>query len=444
MSAADVTATSCARNAVQNAIDSAANGDTVLVPSGVCVWTTSVTIPASKSITLQGAALGLTTIVDGITDGNPIEVVVSRSTFSRITGFTFDAAGVAKIGNNAVIEITGEGLNAFRVDHNVFLDLRSRGIIVKAGGNELYGVIDSNSFAAPFDAAAQSVTVMGSGTQNGEPFSRPYEPGSDRFVFVEDNVFLYAYQNDGGVEGYGGARYVLRHNQVHGVTQGHHGADSGNFRGTHSFEMYENIFDQIGCIGCSGGERKHHLRSGTGFIFNNSYTWGGRIHLDNYRSKGSYGIWGECDGSDPHDQNVPGQQGYACLDQIGHVFDENGDGTNSLEPLYVFGNRENGNQTDAVPVSHARLETYHIVENRDFFNEDPDFDGTNGVGIGPIGNRPSSCVLNTGYWATDQSIFYRCGAGSVWAENYRPYAYPHPLRSPDTIAPTVAITAPLE
>ena len=52
-----VTAASCSTSAVQAAITSAATGDTVLIPSGTCAWTSGVTT-SGKGITLQGAGSG--------------------------------------------------------------------------------------------------------------------------------------------------------------------------------------------------------------------------------------------------------------------------------------------------------------------------------------------------------------------------------------------------
>ena len=47
-------AASCSRADVQIAINSASNGDTVLVPSGHCTWSAGVTM-TGQGITLQGA-----------------------------------------------------------------------------------------------------------------------------------------------------------------------------------------------------------------------------------------------------------------------------------------------------------------------------------------------------------------------------------------------------
>src|SRR5207247_10296580 len=66
--AATHTAASCSRYDVGNAVNSAGNGDTVLIPAGNCTWTTNLTI-AGKHLTLQGAGSGLTIIRDGVSKG---------------------------------------------------------------------------------------------------------------------------------------------------------------------------------------------------------------------------------------------------------------------------------------------------------------------------------------------------------------------------------------
>lgn len=55
--ASTITAASCNTSDVQTAINSAAEGDTVIIPAGTCSWTTGVTI-SGKGIIVQGAGSG--------------------------------------------------------------------------------------------------------------------------------------------------------------------------------------------------------------------------------------------------------------------------------------------------------------------------------------------------------------------------------------------------
>ena len=58
-----ISAASCNANDVQSAINAAAEGETVLIPSGACTWTSGVTI-SGKGIILQGSGSGRVIAID--------------------------------------------------------------------------------------------------------------------------------------------------------------------------------------------------------------------------------------------------------------------------------------------------------------------------------------------------------------------------------------------
>jgi hypothetical protein len=112
----------------------------------------------------------------------------------------------------------------------------------------------------------------------------------------------------------------------------------------------------------------------------------------------------------------------------------------ALEPIYAFENRTNGTLT---PVASS----YPTVqENRDYYNQTASSDGTVGVGVGTLANRPKTCTPGVAYWATDQGEWnsthdgpdgqlYVCTAPNTWSLHYRPHTYPHPLVSGVPAAP---------
>jgi hypothetical protein len=114
-------------------------------------------------------------------------------------------------------------------------------------------------------------------------------------------------------------------------------------------------------------------------------------------------------------------------------------GSSTLTPFYTFLNRKGGAQFDPTPVAQLRVDD-DIKENREFYNEKTAFNGSEGVGVGPLAARPATCTKNVGYWATDQGEwnstngsapdgrFYKCTATNTWTLSYTPYSYPHPLQ----------------
>jgi hypothetical protein len=107
----------------------------------------------------------------------------------------------------------------------------------------------------------------------------------------------------------------------------------------------------------------------------------------------------------------------------------------ALEPVYAWGNTYNHlRQLDLASPYPT------IQENRDFYNQKTPFDGTAGVGVGPLADRPKTCTPGVAYWATDQGEWdsthdgpdgrlYVCSEPNTWTFYYKPYTYPHPLVS---------------
>jgi len=456
--AGSVAASSCAASAVQIAINGALNGDVVTIPAGACTWTTKVTIPSSKGITVQGAGIDVTVITNGIASGSALRIlevaVAPSSAVTRLTGFTIDARLSDGSGEGEQIYIGGSGLDRFRIDHIRITNIRKRGIEVlpDAAGSELSGLIDHDIFEATGNYSAQGLEILGAGPLSDGPMARGFTPGTNRAVYVEDCTFNWSFQNDSAYDAYGGARYVFRFNTVNGPALiGHHGADSGGYRGVHTFEIYNNTLTNSSTTSI----RLAHIRAGAGFMFANDYSGnysGVNSGLESavYRARPQTFVskYGQCDGSSAWDANrgtgtLPtGNPGWPCLDQVGYTFTQNAVGAYTWNPLYLWNNRKGGVD---VPMTPTETATY-LVANRDYFNATAKVDGAGGVAVGPAASRPATCQSGAGYWATDEGEwnslqsgpdgrFYRCVATNTWSVVYTPYTYPHPLQRSLASAP---------
>jgi hypothetical protein len=365
--AATVNAASCSNANVQSAVDSAAAGDVVTIPAGDCTWTSRVDV--NKPVTLKGAGVGSTVIRNGI-NGVMLSLRIPESGTLYVSDITFDLMS-RDTGSRGAIEMTAQGdnLNAFRFHHFEMLNQLKRGFYIFLEGYEVGGLIDHGRITSK---GSKWISIEGTGPEEHQPFRRPLALGTNKFIFIEDNQIENISTNaqiDGWNDAYTGARYVLRYNRMTGCPAevGHHGADSGFARGTHSFEVYSNAFTQT--RNCNYTTRAINFRSGTGVVFNNTWTgrYGYGMHVTNYRSDESHAPWGKCDGTSRWDENVPGEKGWACLDQIGHVFGPTIGGANTLDPLYEWNNTINGRDADFINTNHNA--NVHVRPNRDYYDD---------------------------------------------------------------------------
>src|SRR5690606_18514471 len=86
--AATVTASACTSSAVQSAIDSANNGDTVVVPNGSCSWSSCVRING-KAIHLRGQSPTGVTITHNAGSSHLITVTESSAAPIHISDLNF-------------------------------------------------------------------------------------------------------------------------------------------------------------------------------------------------------------------------------------------------------------------------------------------------------------------------------------------------------------------
>ena len=303
-------AASCEQADVQAAIDSAVDGDTVMVPAGECTWTTfSIRTPSvqivQKAITLQGAGIDKTVITDStgsLVKEVPLSIDGQEGKPWRVTGFTFKGADT-DIDYKGVIVVDGTS-KSWRIDHCKFYDLKTTAI--RTYGHT-YGVIDHNEFIRQYVESDIYITHDGWGGESyGDgSWNSPLSLGTEQAIYIEDNTFTW----NGGdtalmlLDAKAGGRLVFRYNTVYESGLGSHGTESGGRnRSVRSYEIYNNEF--IRSITQSRWT-VFHIRGGTGVIFNNTITgnYNSLATVANFRDYHAFNVWGTCDGTNPYDVN---------------------------------------------------------------------------------------------------------------------------------------------
>lgn len=398
---ATIDAESCSQPHVQGAVDSAMDGDLVLVPPGRCRWTSPV-FTNGTAVTIQGSGIDRTTIVDGTGNDwqqSPFWAEGEEGRPFRITGFTLT-------GDNdyyGVITIRGQCRN-FRIDNIKFLDLPERCINISGYS---YGLVDH----CVFENTAQPLAANG---DTNAAWERPLTLGTENAVYVEDCLFI---RDDGNaaIDAHDGGRFVFRYNTLYNAHVHAHGC-CNTTRGVFSFEIYENtiIVDER-MVGDPTMWAGVAMRGGTGVIFNNEMI-GPFYHpilVVNYRTchEATHDACQEefdrCDGDSQYDGNED-STGYPCRDQIGRSTDTGQFTPQALEPLYQWNNTLNGNP---VVVEINDISSYFTCENpsmRDHIKSGRDyFDETERPGYQPYVyphplNQSGPTCQNQGYLCCDE------------------------------------------
>ena len=451
--AADQNAASCSSADINTAMTAAAtgtawntDGDRVVVPAGSCTWTTKITV--SKNITLVGNGAGSTIITCDPAIGATYCLDLG-TTVSRVTAFTFQESGTI----TAIIRARGQNV---RIDNNTFTNNTSPftnriGVHITGGTsiNHPTVLLDHNThnteriYLQAFDfngdcGALCANTIWFDASKLGTA-------GGTGVVYIEDSVFIRGATVSGNNctdEQYGG-RKVVRFNTFTNCLVEVHSMQT-NDRGSRSWEVYENTFNPPSSSPCLFAAMS--IRGGTGMAFNNTITdssgWcdSNLIRLDNRRSFDT-GMdvtpFFVCDGTSAADQNTTDEEGWVCRDQIGTGKDStlsSGStlGAITLEPAYFWSNVKGTQLNPTVVNNTAGVKTggssADIRENSNYYRENASFNGTTGVGVGVVGSRPATCTTGVGYWATDESKFYKCTATNTWTLHYQTYEYPHPLQ----------------
>jgi hypothetical protein len=404
-------AASCNQSDVQAAIDSASNGNTVLVPEGNCTWKN---LKVNKPITLMGAGRGKTVITRDPTAGSWTAGIVSLTAPAIVKSMTFKPS---MTGNNAAA--FSASANGFRITDIEYLGLPGsvEGYFLYSSA---YGLVDHCDITGG-SGSNELIFVRGAL----DSWQTPHSLGGKDNLFIEDSYFRGAgYVTDCNSN----SRCVVRFNTITGAMKvdGHGKASNSPPRGVRHMEVYHNHWTASG-----GTWAAVEIRGGGGRFFSNtSDSVKPNFFLTEYSVNVAWGGF----------NNVPQTPAnYPIDDQIGVGQDPK---KQASEPVYLWSNRAGGTSW---PIKLSWTITSSIMEqiiaaNRDYYDEAVSFNGSGGVGVGTLANRPSTCTPGVGYWATDQGNWnksqagpdgrlYTCSSSGIWESNYTPYPYPHPLIS---------------
>jgi len=365
------TASSCnntgAATDVQDAIDVASDGDTVIIPAGTCSWDTKITL-SGKGLLIQGAGHTSTIISEDI-GGTVLEITTDAANSDlRITGISLNNVN----GTAGAIVLTGDDPD-WRIDNCSFSNMTGRGIYING---YTYGVIDNCSFSGTNGVNCILIQESDTGAAS---WTNSWSWGSSEAIFVEDCSFEFTTMETGNspIDSRAGAKWVARYNVFEEMVLSDHGicgSLGSSYRGTIAREIYGNEFSVTNAVYTAIGQ----LIGGTALIYNNDMVgpFNAAIKVTEKRTCDGYGVecteWDRCDGDSVNDGNED-STGWPCLDQIGR-----GPNQTSM-PMYEWDNvidyDNNGSfetNGDIVVVDLGCIDpdySDHIQPERDFYND---------------------------------------------------------------------------
>lgn len=454
--AATINAESPSQPDVAAAIASSSYGDTVYVPSGSATWTKNIQI--KECITLEGAGIGKT-IIDGNYDDalvfiNANEQSINDNCAFRVTGFTFDgnwvgtkSTGVA-VWQQHSLDLVPQNI---RIHNNEFKNFRRAGITFNQSKGHSFGLIDNNIFTN----CRKALNSYGWYTYSLERLPSAQESlGTVNNIYFEDNTINFNDTRDMNAtisSGHGG-RWVARFNtinynettylqghDVHGnngnsiannlpvdcATEEHSDCAGGN-RGVMVAESYNNTHNFENML---RNLKAMDIRGATVMVFNERYVESDGSHAGYIQIREEDGPSSDnlCLGS-----TIPEAWG-TCIDPV--------------RDTYIFNNRNTYSDTEA-NVSEYKPQHEFVEPDYNYWKYNASFNGTTGVGVGILANRPAVCNKGVGYWATDKGtwnttgddgVLYKCTSTDTWTLYYEPYTYPHPLRNGQIVRPNAPL-----
>lgn len=484
------TCSDISRDCVQEALESADNGELVELAAGTATWVVTAdntsahfycddsatddwAICTGKGIHIRGAGVGVT----NITISNELDVssvypgvFFIPSSAERTANVTFEVSNMTLIGSGSkVAKIAGVYIaNAdASAPYDLMTNLKVHNISFSEFGNGVYatgptyGVVYSNTF----DDVGTCMVHMGGDTKAWTHGDTSY--GTVNSWYFEDNTqsctdstgeHSLIYQGQGG-------SIVARYNtvdhancnwttpkelfDVHGTQTASSSAETCNGACGEATETCYSVVGETRCCASGSwatvkaetyGNKWLNLSTDSNALVHHR---GARLMMFNNYLSGT-------------PETLPPQLSQLACGECAS------DTTSTrLQNTYFFNNylgaADQSNSTvrsDYCAKDSAYARSLATTENTDYWDkvEYASFDGSVGVTCGTLANLQSagyytSCTTGVGYWATSQSCsdmtgmvgaspsapisgtLYKCNAtGNGWDVYYTPYTYPHPLR----------------
>lgn len=407
--AATIYASSASYADVKSAYNAASEGDIVVVPPGTATWTSMLNI--RKGITLLGAGIDSTTIINGIASSTIGDYIIGYSQIIPaadptviIAGFTFDANNHGGCIRVHCQDDTYPCYN-FKIQHNKLKNAAdnsktSTGMAIRTKGNT-FGLIYRNQFVDNY----RDLKVYGNDDNSWTNYPGIANVGTANYLYVENNTSTGSIKTC--LSSGEGARWVYRYNTIDNTNHSSnsliweaHG-DTRN-RGVVAHEIYENTATSSGDA-ATQSYSTHNYKGGTGIIYNNSVQFG----TSGIRS------------------TIKIQEQYeGCNDPVagGYLWNNvnSRDGNIIAAGDYLIG-------SDYDPYDC-------IAEDTDWWDDaDSSKGGEDPSNFTSGTNRPATCTDDDCYWETDTKKLYRCDGANNWIFVYEPYTHPHPLIKPSPL-----------
>lgn len=287
---------------LQAAVDSASNGDTIVLPAGEFYVDKQVYISKFVSIRGQGKGEGGTmlyrreSLPDETLDQWEYETILNYDCDSDtpsdivISDIYFKGKRPALVLGDGGSEVNDQAIKlhkciGFVITNDKFEHFGGTAISVRHSNTKASGLIYDNVFIENIKKSTKYSwgTTVGYGVvvwADGQTWMDSPQFGTDNFIFIEDNYFR---RHRHAVAAGSGGLYVFRHNEVvdnypyQAVDA--HGAGYGNSLSTRAYEIYDNnIYNTVYEDGTLIGDNSNCdnftwaaiiLRGGEGLVYDN-------------------------------------------------------------------------------------------------------------------------------------------------------------------------------